>query len=172
MKKLLISLTLILVLTGSLLCTDIFINGTKVTGIKDQEIKNCNVKIDSEGNIHIEAPEIKIVTQSEKPSNEYFISISVNSPLPADFTVSLNGKVIGKLDSGQKDALVELGKEIKKGENIISFITQPVKEPVKFTILVGTGVKKGEHLEFTPVSTQEGVVNHLGAAGNFKINAE
>jgi len=152
--------------------SEIFINGTKVTGIKDHEINNCNVKIDSDGNIHIDAPGIKIVTTKEKLNNEYFIAVSLDAPLSSEFKISLNGKVIGKLDPGMKETLIELGTGVIKGENIISFITEPAEKPVGFTILAGTGVKKGDNLEFVPLYTQKGSVNHIGAAGNFKIIAE
>ena len=67
---------LIISITFSLFATDLFINGVKVTGMKDTELKNCNVKIDSTGNIHIDAPGIKIIDESAKPSKEYIISIS------------------------------------------------------------------------------------------------
>ncbi|HDT11606.1 MAG TPA: hypothetical protein ENN58_02585 [bacterium] len=154
------------------MANDVFINGTKVTGIKDQEIKNCNVKIDSEGDIHIEASDVKIVTQTEKPEKQYFISVSVDSPLPHELKISLNGKIVGKLDPGIKETLIELGTGVKKGENIISYLTEPVEKPIKFTILAGTGVKKGNNLEFSPLSTEKGEINNLGAAGTFKITAE
>lgn len=158
--------------SGTVIANDIFINGTKVTGIKDQEIKNCNVKIDSEGDIHIEATDVKIVSQTENPEKQYFLSISVESPLPHEFKISLNGKVIGKLDAGVKETLIELDKGLKKGENIISYISEPVEKKIQFTILAGTGVKKGNNLEFSPLFTEKGEVNNLGAAGNFKITAE
>jgi hypothetical protein len=173
MKKKIHFLVLFLFLfTGHIYSAEVFINGTNVTGIKDQDIKNCNLKIDNEGNIHIEAPDVKIVTQIEKPLKSYFIAISVESPLPSDFKVSLNGKVVGKLDAGKKESLIELGNQLKKGENIISYLTEPAEKPIKFTLLTGTGIKKDNNLEFTPVLTEEGVVNNLGAAGNYKFNAE
>ncbi len=173
MKKLFFMVVATLLLsTASIYGTEIFINGANVTGIKDQTIENCTVKIDGEGNIHINAPDVKIVTETEKPKNAYFLAVSVDSPLTSDFTISLNGRIIGKLDAGSKETLIELGDKVKKGENIISYLSEPSQNPVNYSILTGTGVKKGDTLEFTPVSTQKGAVHNLGAAGNFKFIAE
>ncbi len=171
-KTVLLFILLPFFFSSSLLGVEIFINDTNVTGIKDQKIENCTVKIDSEGNIHIEAKDVKIVSQSEKPENDYYVSISLQSPLSSDFVLSLNGKIVGKLDAGKQETLIELGDNVRKGENIVSYVTEPSKTPVEYTIMVGSGVKKGENLEFTPVFNKTGKVGHLGAAGNFKIVAE
>jgi hypothetical protein len=163
---------LIISITFSALAADLFINGVKVTGMKDTEIKNCNVKIDSAGNIHIDAPGIKIVDESAKPSKEYIISISFDKPLSNDFVFFINGKESAKVLKGQQDSILEINPFLKKGENIVAYNSVPVAEPVKFTIVAGTGIKKDNSIEFAPFAEHKGEINNLGANGNFKIVAE
>jgi hypothetical protein len=170
MKK--IIFLLILSTTLSLLATDIFINGVKATGMKDTEIKNCNVKIDSSGNIHIDAPGVKIVDESAKPSKEYIISISFDKALANDFVFFINGKEALKVLKGQQDSILEINPFLKKGENVVAYNSVPNVEVIKFTIVAGTGIKKDASIEFAPFAEHKGEINNLGASGNFKIVAE
>ncbi|HQO92857.1 MAG TPA: hypothetical protein PLX56_11080 [bacterium] len=151
---------------------DLFINGVKATGMKDTELKNCNVKIDSSGNIHIDAPGVKIVDESAKPSKEYIISISFDKPLTNDFVFFINGKEAVKILKGQQDSILEINPFLKKGENVVAYNSVPNPEVIKFTIVAGTGIKKGSSIEFAPFAEHKGEINNLGASGNFKIVAE
>ncbi len=170
MKK---ALFLLLIMTFfSLQSADLFINGVKATGMKDTEIKNCNVKIDSSGNIHIDAPDVKIVDESAKPSKEYIISISFDKPLTNDFVFFINGKEAVKVLKSQQDSILEINPFLKKGENVVAYNSVPNTEVIKFTIVAGTGVKKGSSIEFAPFAEHKGEINNLGASGNFKIVAE
>jgi hypothetical protein len=152
--------------------TDLFINGVKATGMKDTELKNCNVKIDNAGNIHIDAPGVKIVDESKKLSKEYILSVSFTKPLPNDFIIFIEGKEAVKVLKGQQDSIIELNQFLKKGENIIVYNSVPSTDVIKFIITAGTGVKKDNSIEFAPFSEHIGEINNLGASGNFKIVAE
>jgi len=163
---------LVIIATFSVFAGDLFINGVKVTGMKDTELKNCNVKIDSAGNIHIDAPGVKIVDESKKLTKEYIISISFDKPLKNDFVFFVNGVEAVKVLKGQKDSIIELNKFLKKGENVVAYNSVPDTEVIKFTIVAGTGVKKDSSIEFAPFAEHKGEINNLGASGNFKIVAE
>ncbi|HNW81332.1 MAG TPA: hypothetical protein PKG52_00420 [bacterium] len=151
---------------------DIFINGVKVTGISDQEIKSCSVVIDKDGNILISAPDVKILKDSEKMKKEYFASVSFSAPLQSEFTLLVNGKTAIKIAKGETESLVELSSYLQKGENIISYTSLPVTNPVKIKIVAGTGEKKDNSIEFSPITEHAGEITNLGAAGNFKFVAE
>lgn len=165
-------LSVVVFLTVFLSGLDVFINGTKVTGVKDQEIKNCNLKIDKDGNIFIDAPNVKIIDESAKLTREYYLSVSFEKPLPVEFVFFINGKEALKITKGDTDSINELNIFLKKGENIFSFNSAPVNNPLKFKIIAGTGIKKESSIEFFPFFEHSGEINNLGTTGNFKINAE
>lgn len=171
MKRILI-LSLLLFSLSVLSAVDVFINGVKVTGITDQEIKTCGVVIDKDGNILISAPDVKILKDSEKMKKEYFLSISFSAPLQNEFILSVNGKPAEKILKGETESLIELSSYVQKGENIISYSSLPVTNPVKIKIMAGTGEKKDNSIEFSPVTEHAGEITNLGAAGNFKFVAE
>ncbi|MGI6394862.1 MAG: hypothetical protein ACOX2F_09105 [bacterium] len=172
MKKKLFLFFLVISTIFSLVAAEIFINGTKVTGMKETEIKNCNVKIDSSGNIHIDAPDVKVVDESAKLSKEYILSLSFDKPLSNDFLFFINGNEAMKVLKGQKDSVVELNQFLKKGDNIVAYSSLSSPETIKFTIVAGTGVKKDNTIEFAPFAEHKGEINNTGTNGNFKITAE
>jgi hypothetical protein len=167
-----ITLVLIVIFAAALSAADIFINGVKVTGITDTEIKNCTVVIDKNGNILISAPDVKILKDQGKMAKEYFASISFSAPLQSDFTISVNGKPALTIAKGETESLLELNSFFQKGENLISYSSLPVQTPVKIKMIIGSGEKKDNSIEFSPLSEHNGEISALGAAGNFKFNAE
>lgn len=168
-----ITLALLLIFSSVILCAaDIFINGVKVTGITDTEIKNCTVVIDKNGNILISAPDVKILKDNGKMAKEYFASISFSAPLQNDFIISVNGKPALTIAKGETESLLELNSFFQKGENLISYSSLPVQTPVKIKIIIGSGQKKDSSIEFSPINEHSGEISALGAAGNFKFNAE
>lgn len=166
------ALLLFLLGFSTVFAVEIFINGEKVTGITDQEIKNCSVAIDKDGNIFINAPDVKIVKDTDKLTKEYYASISFSTPLQNDFTLIVNGKIAGKVKKGEKESMLKLNSFLQKGENIISYTSLPNAEPIKFKLIAGFGEEKEKRMEFFPVTEHLGVINNLGAAGNFKFVTE
>lgn len=164
---------LFLIFTVAMLsAADVFINGVKVTGITDTEIKNCSVVIDKNGNLLITAPDVKILKEQDKMKKEYFASISFSAPLPNDFTISVNGKPALTIIKGETESLLELNSSFQKGENIISYSSLPAQTPVKIKIIIGSGEKKDNSIEFSPLTEHNSEITNIGAAGNFKFNAE
>jgi len=171
MKKTTVFLTLFLL--AAILCAqDVFINGVKVTGIKDQEIKKCSIKIDEKGDIHITAPDIKIIDEKATVTNEYYVAVSFDKPSSVDVTFLLNGKPTGKITKGQKDTFFKLESGLKKGENSLGFNGPPSTEPVSFKVSVGIGKKVKDNIEFSPAAEKSAKITEIGVAGNFKFNAE
>lgn len=169
----------LLIITVSVLsAADIFLNDVKVSGrVTDQELKNCTVKFDEKGNIHITAPGVKIVEenkagQTQPDTKKYFVNIA-SSPSPSAGPIKLyvNGKEIDSLKQGSANALIEITLALKKGDNQISVMAPP--EGVKTTcqIVIGTGKINSGSIELTPLTDVSESYSDKGLSKtlNFKV---
>lgn len=54
------SLLLLTVSAGSAQALDVYLNGVLITGVRNQEFENATVRLDSEGNVRIHAPQYRV----------------------------------------------------------------------------------------------------------------
>ena len=47
------------------LALDVFLNGIKVTNLKNADLRNCSVKFDAEGNVHIISPGYNVISDKD-----------------------------------------------------------------------------------------------------------
>jgi len=122
----------------------VFINDVEVTGLTNQEFKNCTVNFDHKGNINISAPGYKIkrldsdssegssssssssttvVTKksSKKPKSKYFL---VTEELQGKkvwdkYSLIVNGSVVKTFESSDGILLEDISKHIDVGTNQI-----------------------------------------------------
>ena len=137
---------------------EVFLNGVQITGVRDQVIDKAKVVLDSNGNVHIEAPDYKVreVSDGGTPvesvqaallQKQYFVVTEVNRSNATGYQVQLivNNKYIKTIpEVGQY--VVELHKYLKRGENSVSFrATRPEGKTGsgspsdQFTLIIGEG---------------------------------
>lgn len=140
---LLLALPILCLSAQQAFAVDVFFNGVRVSGLKNQSFKNCTVRFDASGNVHIAAQgySVKRVDQSTttapranrptkyspppstRVTSQYFLY--ARAPRPGysqyDVDVYLNGKWIRKVRNGEKQAVLEVTKYLKPGKNVVHF---------------------------------------------------
>lgn len=153
----------------------VFINDVEVTGLTNQEFKNCTVNFDEKGNIKISAPGYKIkrldsegsgssssassttvVTEKggKKTKNKYFL---VTEELQGKkvwdkYSLIINGSVVKSFESSDGVLLEDISKHFDKGTNQI-VITAAKKDSypggsksVWYRVIIGEGHEEGKKI--------------------------
>jgi len=171
MKKILILLTLSISFF-TLLAVDVYINGVKVDDMKSQNLKNCEVKFDEKGDIHISSPDIKIVREGEV-DKEYFASITLTgSSYEKELKLFINGKEVIKLEAGSKGTVSKITPHIKKGDNQIMIVAPPSKEKIGYNMIIGDGTEISGNLNLNPVINETSEFSSEGLSKQFIFKAE
>jgi hypothetical protein len=151
----------------------VFVNEVEVTGLTNQEFKNCSVQFDAEGNIRISAPGYKIkridsaaseegsssttvVTEKkkEKLQKKYYLVTEENNGAKVWDTYSLivNGSVVKKFSSSDGVILENITKHFSKGSNQI-VITAAKKDSYPggsksnwFRVILGEGHEEAKQI--------------------------
>lgn len=117
---------------------EIYFNGVRVTGLRSQKFHGCTVRFDAKGNIHITAKgyTVKTVEQAGQGGSKakkttpkaalahrYYLVSAGKQPKSAQYDVDVfaNGKWIRKIRSSEGQVVIEIGKHLKKGRNLINF---------------------------------------------------
>lgn len=113
--------------------TEIFFNGVRVTGLKEQTFEGCTVRFDKKGNVHITAKGYSVKNAEESAdkgkktennlTKKYFLVTAGKNAENAQFDVDvfINGKWIRKVRSSEGQVVAEVTKYLKKGKNSVSF---------------------------------------------------
>lgn len=148
-------LTVLTLIAAALLCAapafaaDVYINGSKATGLRNADMVNCSVKFDADGNIHIISPGYNVTLEKDdtprltgssdlaaareanpvKLKAHYVLSYAPNPKVNFQFEVYVNGKLFRKigLDSGPFG--VELSQVLKAGSNSVRVVAKPGDSP-------------------------------------------
>ncbi len=112
-----------------LIAGSIFLNGVKIDGVRDQEFKAVNIKIDKEGNIHISAPQYIVKTSDESAQKQaapvqakaYFLvtQISKDGRGGYDIDLFINGNWVKKITNKDEQIVMDLTKYLQNGKNTI-----------------------------------------------------
>ncbi len=123
---------------------DIYLNGAKVTNLKNADLMNCTVKFDSNGDIQILSPgyrieygadgQPKVVGQSDlssakvptlKPKYRYVLVYEPNPKVNFAFEVWVNGKPFRKIGLDSARFTVEMTQELAPGANALRVVAKP-----------------------------------------------
>ncbi len=120
---------IILGFTAQLYGGSVFLNGVKIDGVREQEFKAVNVKIDKDGNIHISAPQYIVKSgeeQAQKPvqpsqAKAYFLVTQISGSGRGGYDIDLfiNGNWIKKITNKDEQIVMDLTKYIQNGKNTI-----------------------------------------------------
>ena len=137
-------LGLVLVLPSPAWAKDvkIYVNGVNAMGMKDFQFKAVDVRVDSDGNIWIDAPQYKI--QVEKPAGmaqqqaaeappatsastapvpqgHHWLVTQDAGSIGQDVEVLINGTSVREIRSGQAQLILDIGQFLKPGSNVVTF---------------------------------------------------
>jgi hypothetical protein len=123
-------LAILLVLEGSADALEVYLNGVRATGLKNQTLQNCTVTFDAFGNIQILAKGYAVKKVEGTPTGnspgvrgKYFLVSTFSRPGYAQFDVDVyvNGKWIRKVRSGEGQVILEISKFLPSGRVTVLF---------------------------------------------------
>jgi len=160
---------------------EVFFNGVRVSGLKNQNFKNCGVRFDGDGNVHITAKgySVKRVDQSggsktapSTPgvSKQYYLYAKSSRPgfVQYDIDVYINGKWVKKIRNSERQVVMDISRSLRKGKNIVHFAATKnyggkgrlsTSAADEMSVFIGLGSKGG------------GTVNITTTLADFKANA-
>lgn len=116
----------------------VYVNGVDATGMRDFQFKAVDVRIDSDGNVWIDAPRYRI--QVTKPEGSETSSSTASAPTSGDVPagrhwmvtqdssssgqvveVLINGTSVREIRSGQAQLILDIGQWLKPGSNVVTF---------------------------------------------------
>ena len=134
--------TLMVLLLAGLLpavaAADVYLNGVDITGVRNQTFENATVRIDAQGNVHIDAPGYAVAGASPASGAEptpprtgsiahrYFLVTSQNAPgaTQYDIDVYINAKWVRTLRSDEDQIVADITRFLQPGENRILLVAR------------------------------------------------
>jgi hypothetical protein len=184
MRLLISFLSALVLLEGSANAVEIYLNGVRATGLKNQTLQNCTVTFDALGNIQIVAKgyaikKVEGETGSANPSGargKYFLVSTFNRQGFAQYDVDvyLNGKWARKIRNGEGQVIMDISKLLPSGRVSVLFAaTKNLGGKARLStsstdylqVLVGEGTAGGGTVNITRTlaefkATADKVVNH------------
>lgn len=128
---------------------DIFVNGKRATGLTNADLSNCQVKFDSQGNLHILSPGYDVVLdkvgkpvrvigssdfkgvagQAAKPKTSYVLVYQPNAKVGFTFDIQINNKPFRKIGLQDGPFTVGLGTAFTAGANAVQVTGKPEGTP-------------------------------------------
>lgn len=152
------------------LAASVFLNGVNINGVKNQEFKGCDVKIDEKGNIYITKKGLRVkggervatgeITNPGGPTTRrYFLVTEKAAPGMSQYDIELyvNSKWVRKLLDAEEHIYLEITKYLVQGENKIRFIARKNLDGGRrsqspnhyFRVVVGEGDMGGRNVMIT-----------------------
>ena len=157
----------------------LYVNGVRADGLRDFEFKSVTVRVDAEGNVWVDAPQYRIEVQgtpepvvppaattaearptddvTRVPSSEsavapqgrYWLVTEDNASAGHTVDVVVNGNLVHKIQSGDGQVILDLGRYLKSGSNTIIFNALPTSslDGGALFVYVGTGSNNAGTLE-------------------------
>lgn len=145
----------------------LFLNGVDITGVTDQEFEGTTVKIDSAGNIFIDAPQYKVEVQDPNAANaqtpapgaltgKYFVVGSNAKPgtVQFDIVIYVNGTMYKTFKDNEGQIVVDITDKLSPGSNtvtlqakkIISGSRKSTSSSDVISVFIGKGNANGNQL--------------------------
>lgn len=155
---------------------DVYVNGVKADGLTAQEFKNCTVKFDEKGEVHITAPGVKLLaegatTEAAKLSAQYFVALTLSQAAAGAIRIVVNGTEADMVKPGEKTKIIEITKFLRPGANKVLVMAGPEKAAVPVQVLIGTGRNTAGSLELTPAIDKQVSLADKGLSETFDITA-
>ena len=120
----------------TVLAASVYLNGTRIDGATNQKFKKCNVTIDANGDVHIEAPGYAVQTQegttattnpsttvTASPNRRYWLVKEENYPGKTQYDVDIyiNSVWFKRIRSNNEQVVQEISKYLRSGMNTLHF---------------------------------------------------
>jgi hypothetical protein len=129
------SIVLVNLIPGSARAVEVYFNGVRVSGLKNQSFRNCGVRFDASGNVYITAKGYTVKRKEQSGSSgtvsattpstakQYYIYSRSSRPGYAQYDVDiyLNGKWVRKVRNRDSQVVVDITRKLKPGKNIVHF---------------------------------------------------
>lgn len=159
----------------------LYVNGVRADSLRDFEFVGVNVKVDEKGNVWVDAPQYRVevqgrtttpnpdastatatpttdvtslpsATAAPAPLGRYWLVTEDNSSQGHAIDVVVNGTLVQKIQSGDSQVILDLGKHLKVGTNTIIFNALPGPNPGGgvLNVYVGTGSNQSGTVSLDP----------------------
>jgi hypothetical protein len=137
-------LALLCLLASPALASSVYLNGVRIDGVTNQQFDKARVRIDAQGNVHIEAPGYAVrqvgaapasatapaavtvpaappPSQQAAPSVRYWVITEQTEPGMAEFDVEVfvNGQWVRRLSGSEPQIIAELTPHLRPGANTV-----------------------------------------------------
>jgi hypothetical protein len=157
----------LLVVASSASAGDVYLNGVKVDGLRDQLFQNADVRFDGKGDVHITVKGVTVQVQGAPGSvgqtaaapglqHHYFLVSSKTSPgaTQYDIQVHINGQFVTKCRSADGQLAMDVTRFLRPGQNQIVFTAfknladarKAFGSDQKFTLILGRGKSRGDQI--------------------------
>jgi hypothetical protein len=168
-KKTLLLLLALSFATTPAVAGDVFLNGVKVNGLRDQSFPGADVRFDTSGNIHITVTGVSVELQRDDSAavraskrvtppvkSLYYLISSKTTPglTQYDIQVHVNGEFVTKCRATDRQLAMEISRFLRPGRNQVVFtafkdLSSPRKSfspDQRFTLLLGKGMARGDQI--------------------------
>ncbi|MSQ81986.1 MAG: hypothetical protein EXR77_03595 [Myxococcales bacterium] len=127
---------------------EVYLNGVRITSLKNAELTNCSVKFDVNGDVHILSPGYRIEaaadgsqqlsgqsdyaaarTPTAKTKMRYVLVYEPNPKVNFAFDVWINGKLFQKIGLDSNKFTVEMTQDLVVGYNTLRIMAKPGDPP-------------------------------------------
>lgn len=170
----------------------LYVNGIRADGLRNQEFKDVNVRIDANGDVYIDADRYNIKVADpvpQAPANplsqaaavapgHYWLVTEDNASAGHVVEVRVNGVVVRTIRSGDPQVIIDLAQYLQPGENQVTMVAQPQPYPASggsMHIFVGPGMNDNGvvRLEKPPVDfIRRSSDNPAGTTQNFTFSVQ
>ncbi len=146
---------------------DVYVNGVLVSGLKDQVLEDVTVTFDAQGDVHIDAPNVRIGRSgtttreveapepverpTDVPLGRWWLVAQDDGSQGVEIDVRVNGELVRVLRSGERQVLVDLAPFLHRGENQVTLTGRSIGpvagDPLQ--VWVGAGSTASGVLELT-----------------------
>lgn len=157
----------VLAAASSAVAGDVYLNGVKVTGLRDQLFEGADVRFDRKGDVHITIKGVTVQVQGDKSGgaqalpapglqHTYFLVSSKTNPgmTQYDIQVHINGEFVTKCRSGDTQLALDVTRFLRPGQNEVVFTAfkdlsgarRAFSADQRFTLILGRGSARGDQI--------------------------
>lgn len=116
----------------------IYINGVDATGVKNTKLQGVDIRVDSDGNIWIDAPRYQINVDrptaaaapaapaaepaATVPAARHWLVTQDQGSVGQVLQVRINGTMVREVRSGQAQLILDIGEFLKPGSNVVTVV--------------------------------------------------
>ena len=132
----------------------VYVNGVKADGLRDFTFSRVDVRVDAEGNIHIDAPQYT-VEAADAPAaavapGRYWLLVEDVGSAGFSVEVVINGQLVARPRSGGAHTPLDIGPHLRPGENtiLLQSVAGAAETAGRLVVRIGTGSRGADLVTF------------------------